>query len=286
MEIPQKQENQKIENHIPSLEVGQDYRIGLSNMSDCIGQPLQHSGCTILICTKGYAVISFNLHKQILRKGNIALIFADNICVVEQVSQNLSVHYVVFSGELFDEATFTLSFSFFDTASENTILYPSPSQHQAVKSWEQQINWIAGRSPSKASRLLMRNYLQSFFVALEQELTETPSTLEKNINSPRRFFIQFCNLLVDHCHKEHGVKFYADKLCITPYYLYKITYSTIKMSPKELINSQLILEIKMLLSSTYLSIKEISQKLGFEEPSYLSRFFRRHTGKSPTEFRQ
>ena len=238
MEYTEKEET-KIETHIPSLEDGQAYLSGLSNLGDCIGKPLQHPGCTILICQKGYAVISFNFRRQVLRKGNISLVFADNICVVEQASQNLVVHYVVFSGELFDEATFTLSSPFFDSVYENAVFCPSPMQQKAVKSWEQQINWISRHAPGKASRLLMRNYLQSFFVAMEMELIDTPNPMEKNINSPRRFFIQFCNLLVEHCRKEHEVKFYADKLCITPYYLYKITYATIKMSPKELIDSQL-----------------------------------------------
>ena len=61
--------------------------------------------------------------------------------------------------------------------------------------------------------------------------------------------------------------------------------SIMKMSPKDIINSQLSCEIKVLLSSTNLSVKEIAQKSGFEEPSYMTRFFKRVTGTTPTRFR-
>ena len=39
-------------------------------------------------------------------------------------------------------------------------------------------------------------------------------------------------MVVEHCYAHHDVKFYADVLCITPYYLSKITNKAIKISPR------------------------------------------------------
>lgn len=58
-----------------------------------------------------------------------------------------------------------------------------------------------------------------------------------------------------------------------------------EQSPKEIIEQMIIVEIKTYLSNTNLSIKNIAAEMNFEDPSYMCRFFRRHTGSSPTEYR-
>lgn len=57
------------------------------------------------------------------------------------------------------------------------------------------------------------------------------------------------------------------------------------ISPKQLIDRQLAVEIKTYLTDTRLSAKDIAYKLNFEDASYMCRFFRRVTGLSPMEFR-
>ena len=58
-----------------------------------------------------------------------------------------------------------------------------------------------------------------------------------------------------------------------------------KRQAKEFIDRSVVLEIKMLLGSTELSVQEIAYRLHFPDQSYLGRFFKKHTGVSPTEFR-
>jgi len=77
-----------------------------------------------------------------------------------------------------------------------------------------------------------------------------------------------------------------DKLCITPYYLSLVTRRVFDVSPKELIDRQIVMEIKSLLTSTELTIKEIAAQYNFESSSYLGRYFRRHTGMTPLQYRQ
>lgn len=57
------------------------------------------------------------------------------------------------------------------------------------------------------------------------------------------------------------------------------------MSPKEVIDQQIIVEIKTYLLNTDLSVKNIASELNFEDPSYMCRFFRRMTGVSPISYR-
>ena len=58
-----------------------------------------------------------------------------------------------------------------------------------------------------------------------------------------------------------------------------------RSSAKEFIDRSVLLEIKMLLQSTDLSVQEIAYRLHFPDQSYLGRYFKKHTGESPTEYR-
>ena len=53
---------------------------------------------------------------------------------------------------------------------------------------------------------------------------------------------------------------------------------------KKIIDDFAILEIKVLLQSTGLTIQEIADRLGFPDQSYLGRYFKRHEGMSPKEY--
>jgi hypothetical protein len=56
-------------------------------------------------------------------------------------------------------------------------------------------------------------------------------------------------------------------------------------SPKALIEQRLILEAKRLLAHTSLTVEAIATKVGFSEPTNFVKFFRRHGGMRPLEFR-
>ena len=92
-------------------------------------------------------------------------------------------------------------------------------------------------------------------------------------------------LLVKNCHEVREVAYYADRLCITKDYLYKICNKVEHRTPKEIIDNIVANEIKQYLSDTELSIRDIAGVFNFEDSSYLARFFRRMTGMSPLDYR-
>jgi AraC-like DNA-binding protein len=47
-----------------------------------------------------------------------------------------------------------------------------------------------------------------------------------------------------------------------------------------------MLEAKRLLLHSEVSVAEVADRLSFEDPAYFSRAFKKHTGRSPLEFRQ
>ena len=268
---------------------GKDYEYGLCDWKDQIGRSIRTDGCILLFCVSGRALVSVDFKPCAVRRGDIVMIFPDTMFVVNDVSEGFAAKCIETSSGLFDEVTFNLSSPFFDWLYEHSIFRASPEQWALLGMWEEQLRWMMRCRSQKAAYLMLRNHLQNFFIALESlvvsEGTRTGTEVQP-ASTARSLFNRFCRLLTEHCHAHHDVKFYATELCITPYYLSKITDRAVKISPKELIDRQIILEMKRLLTTTDISVKELATCFHFDTVSYMARFFRRNTGLTPNEFRK
>ena len=263
------------------------YEYGTSNWEDAQGRNIRTNGCIMLFCEEGMAMVSVEFKRMSVRKGDIVLIFPDTLFVVNDVSKLFKTRYIEISAALFDEATFTLSSQFFDVLYDVPIFHTQPEHRELLKAWEEFFLWITRCTSSKPVYLMLRNHLQNFFLGMESIImSEGVRTHIQPISTTRQLFNRFCCLLMEYCYAQHEVEFYAEQLCITPYYLSKITDKTVNATPKELIDRQIILEMKWLLTTTDISIKELASRFHFDTMSYMARFFRRHTGLTPNEFRK
>lgn len=104
---------------------------------------------------------------------------------------------------------------------------------------------------------------------------------EEKFHTIRKF-----NLLVEANFKsEHSVRFYAQQLCKSPKTLSNFFATYNHKSPSQVIQERILIEAKRLLSYTDKPVKQITFELGFEDVSYFSNFFKKHTQSSPVDFR-
>ena len=96
---------------------------------------------------------------------------------------------------------------------------------------------------------------------------------------------KFIELLDENYLKKRFVSFYAKELSIHPNYLNALIKKHTGLTAKETIQNRLMLETKYLLHSTNLSIKEISNQLGFSDPNYFTSFFKQFENISPANYR-
>ncbi|MDV7209980.1 helix-turn-helix domain-containing protein [Azotobacter beijerinckii] len=96
---------------------------------------------------------------------------------------------------------------------------------------------------------------------------------------------QFREQVEIHFRSHRPVSDYADLLGMTLATLGRLCQEQLGMTPLTVINARLLLEAKRELAYSGRSIKEIAHELGFSDEGYFSRFFRRHTRLTPSEFR-
>uniref|UniRef100_UPI00333ED2D6 helix-turn-helix domain-containing protein n=1 Tax=Castellaniella defragrans TaxID=75697 RepID=UPI00333ED2D6 len=97
---------------------------------------------------------------------------------------------------------------------------------------------------------------------------------------------RFTQLIESHYRTQHKVGWYALRLGITAAHLNVITQALGGKSALQLIHERLLLEARRELIYTPRTISTISDSLGFSDPGYFTRFFKRVSGRSPKEFRR
>ena len=92
--------------------------------------------------------------------------------------------------------------------------------------------------------------------------------------------------MLEHRYREHWpISRYASALGISANHLNSLCRRLGGQSALQMINERLLLEAKRCLIYTEMTINQVSDSLGFSEPAYFSRFFKRSSGVSPKEFR-
>ncbi len=126
------------------------------------------------------------------------------------------------------------------------------------------------------------HYYLSTFIAEVSIISEKNSL--KSIVHP--LVSKFQQLINEKFKESKNVQFYASLLHVSPNHLNKIVKKETGKTASTIINQVCILEAKVLLTQTDLDIMEIAHQLGFDDSSYFSRFFKRHTSTSPANYRK
>lgn len=97
---------------------------------------------------------------------------------------------------------------------------------------------------------------------------------------------QFRRLVNEQFKVERSVEHYAQSLGLTAGHLGRLCRDSLGMSPLDLINARIVHEAQRELAYSSLSVKQLAAELGYDDEAYFGRFFKKHTGQRPTEFRQ
>ena len=133
--------------------------------------------------------------------------------------------------------------------------------------------------------IFLKNQVHNFLLLAERQKRKQ-GFMELKKGPDLDYTLLFRDLLESNYLKFKTVSKYANLICISEKRLGRATAKVLGKSPKEIINDRILLEAKRLLVHTNLSIKEIGQELGFEDPAYFVRYFKKSTTTTPIEFKE
>lgn len=244
-------------------------------------------GGAILFCRRGSATVTVDQLRDRVTRDTLLLLLPGSILHLNERTDDFRVRFCAFSLELFSEAAYRLDPSFFHILHEHAIIRLPDRIIEGVRNWFQMASYTYRDRGNIFRNTIIRNRLQNVLLEAFDKTQRFAPDVHSQTGTTRQadLFQRFVALVHEHCTEQREVVFYADRLCISTRYLSTIIRSVAHSTAKEFIDRSVVLEIKMLLESTELSVQEIAYRLHFPDQSYLGRFFKKHTGVSPTEFR-
>ena len=123
------------------------------------------------------------------------------------------------------------------------------------------------------------NYIVGLF---ERDGTDVPMAESRQ----QDVFNRFIALVNEHCFRHHTLDFYADRLCITQRYLGTLVRQASGTTAKEWIDRALINEAKVALKHSDVTVAQLADNLSFPNPAFFSKFFKRMTGMTPSQYKR
>lgn len=244
------------------------------------------------ICTAGTAEISvFSTHKHI-SKNDLVTILPLQSATICKMSPNFAMTFFKIDKTMFLDVMSSLGKvtpDFFFYVRKNFLFRLNRDEVARFLGFCRAIDFRNGTDDPSFHREtvlhLLRIYFWDYYVTFRKTADRTDTPVPPNSNK-ESIALRFAMLVHEHYKEHKEMAFYADKLCITPQYLTRTVQEVNGQSPREILADHIVLEIKTLLRNANLGIKEVVRQTGFSNQSSLSRFFRRHTGMSPTEYRR
>ena len=105
-------------------------------------------------------------------------------------------------------------------------------------------------------------------------------------DSPRiQLFKRFTDLLQEHYSKTRSAKFYATEIGVTYKHLNEVSKALINKTAKNVIDDYVILQAKRNLINSSIKSTQLAYKLGFEDATNFTKYFKKNTGLTPKLFK-
>ena len=244
---------------------------------------------TVLLVVKGGLAFSLNLKEYTAKQNSLVIVAPHAIKKVAAVSKDSIVSGVNFTIE------FLAAIGMPKNAVELLDYFSSQfSPHwnldeKDASSLQLLIKQLNNRVTSLNEHVYGKELLYHTFYILLYEVyglsKKYAVPFHHHVTRKENLVKNFTQLVQKQFKSQRNVNTYAEQLSITPKYLTETVKEITGKTAGEIIDDFVLLEAKLLLDNPALSIAEIADELHFSDQSFFGKYFKRHAGVSPKEYR-
>lgn len=220
-----------------------------------------------------------------LKAPSMALFLPGQIIESIKASEDCCVIGMAFPAELTD--SLNLQISFHEKLSfHSTHFYTLNKESlEAFIACYNQVAGIIKRDDHPYRDEIVRHLFSAYYYGLGYYIHNAQS--QKSVMTRQQEICEkFIALAAEHFREHRDITFYADKLCVTKKYLSALLKRETGMTALEWIGKYVVLYAKSCLSSTSMTVQEISDELDFPSQSVFGKYFKRVEGISPKAYRK
>ena len=251
-----------------------------------IERPHRHNFYLVVCFTKGSGVHDIDFNTYPVEAGSLFFMSPGQVHSWE-LSDDIEGYIFFFSQTYFDLYFADLKskdFPFFGSIAYPRLLQVSSTQFPEIQTQFEQI-WKEHLADNVFKNHFIHSLISQILIRASRLFLEQEKLDLKLVSPSYLSTIQsFENLLEAHFIEEKSVVFYADHLKISSKHLNRISQAVLGEKVSEIIAKRSVLEAKRMLTYVDESLVDIAFRLGFTEYPYFTRFFKKHTGFTPSEF--
>lgn len=272
-----------------------------SNIPEVLTNALRFNGLIITLVKSGTLTAAVNMERFVMTENTMVITGANSIITFEDDAMQQLDALVLFVG---DEFIHDLNFEIIVlnnlpiASNHSPFVSLTPEEAHHIATHLELLDLNARQPVGEGSEVIHKGISRSLLTATLYQLMLTASRPRCKVDSqvddqlgatrPRSrrmlYTHEFVRLVRKYFRTQHSVRFYADRLCISPKYLSLVVKECTGRSAAEIIDEHLLLEAKNLLRFSGKNIQQVAYDLNFSNQSSFGKYFKHLTGISPSEF--
>lgn len=279
-----------MDNTIPKFDLPENWLAGTDISKELLGlyknYPVRLKCEIMALCMEGEIEASVNLNHITVNKNDIITLMPGSIFQINDLKGDLKIYFVGFSSKYVennDKAKILLD-AIYSTLGKPKISLSDKGAMMTEKYFKLLID-IYEMFDDKLKREIADNIFSDAHKGIS--MIYKRKTDNENVTSSKseQLCKAFTQLVMQHYNDNRNVAWYAEKLGITHAHLCSIVKQSTGKTCADIISSMVIMDAKSQLKSTHQSIQVISDSLNFANMSFFGKYFKRHVGMSPLEYR-
>ncbi|MEG0789288.1 MAG: helix-turn-helix domain-containing protein [Alistipes sp.] len=248
--------------------------------------PAAIDGFSAVIMMAGEATVSIDMETYNIRPN--MLVFFNPDCIIKTVhcSADATAYLLAFSKSFVNDIQIDISTSLpiYMRFGKAPVLEVTPDDVNEIRQLFQLIKTMLQSNKERYRHQIIRTLFTTMFYFIT-EITLREQHREQRQGRCEILFEEFVQLLQQHNSHARNVGFYAQQLNISPKYLSSVVKEVSGQTAAKWIDESVILEAKTLLKYSGKSIQEIAYQLNFSTQSFFGKYFKQHTGSSPSRYK-
>ncbi|MDL2208014.1 AraC family transcriptional regulator [Parabacteroides sp. OttesenSCG-928-O15] len=252
--------------------------------------PMRLNALLLILITEGHANVSLDNVSYELSAHSFLFIMPSHITQITYTSPDLRGKLLLADLAFLEECKP-------ETINPSLVNYMRLRKNPHIRLEETEVEFLDNhiellkRKLSEEKHYFQQEIIHISFMALLLEmvnivLKRKDYIVEKRMTRKEEIVNKFLQQLLRHYQEEHAIGFYADLLCITPQYLSSVLKDLTDKTASEWIDEAILSEARVLLKSPKMTVQEVSIQLNFADQSTFGKFFKKHVGMSPSQYKK
>jgi AraC-like DNA-binding protein len=239
-----------------------------------------------VVCVEGELTATINLIDYHVKPNDLVTLLPGTIIQMREKAEKVKLSFIGFSADCMSRINLAKKLmTHYDLINEHPVVPLSPKSASYINDYLSLVSRVTFDEDFKLTPAVSDSILSSIITCIS-EIYANCNIHRSNVTRRDEICKELIQLVTQYYATERKAQFYADKMGVSLQYLSTTVKQVTGKNILDIISYVVIMDAKSKLKSTDMTIQEISYSLNFPNASFFGKYFKRHVGMTPLEFRE